>query len=251
MDGSTRDGAPPSVLAKATLILDALAEAGVAGVSELARLTGLAKTTVNRTANELVTIGLLERAGDGYRLGMRLFELGSRVPGRRQFREAALPFLEDLSHATNQTTHLAVVDETEVVYVERLVGHRSNEVPSSVADRLPLHCTATGKCILAFGGVEHLEELGTAPLEAMTTASITDHDALVDHLDEVRADGVAREVGEVVDGLRSTAAPVFGQGGTLAGALSVTGPIDGFDDGRIEPLVRLAAAGLSRRLGFD
>ncbi len=245
------ESTPPSVLAKAALILDVLGDAGVAGVSELARRTGLAKTTVNRTANELVAVGLVERAGDGYRLGVKLFELGSRVPGRRQFREAALPFLEDLSHATNQTTHLAVVDETDVVYVERLVGHRSNEVPSSVADRLPLHCTATGKCILAFGADEHLIGLSAEPLEARTPASITDYGALVDHLDTVRADGVAREVGEVVEGLRSTAAPVLGQGGTLVGALSVTGPIDGFDDGRIEPLVRLAAAGLSRRLGFD
>ncbi|MEL7158059.1 MAG: IclR family transcriptional regulator, partial [Actinomycetota bacterium] len=193
----------PSVLSKVAVILDVLAELGVAGVSELARETGLAKGTVFRLAAELVELGMVERAGDGYRLGSKLFELGSRVPGRRQFREAALPFLEDLSHATGQTVHLAVLDGTEVMYVERLVGDRSNEVPSAVASRLPLNCTATGKCLLAFGPPVLAESIFAHPLTALTASSITDADRLAGELEEVRVEGVAGEVVEVEAGNRT------------------------------------------------
>ncbi|MEM9036440.1 MAG: IclR family transcriptional regulator [Actinomycetota bacterium] len=237
------------MLARAVRLLEVLAEVGVAGVSELSRRTGLPKTTVHRTAAELDALGLVERAGDGFRLGGRLFELGSRVPGRRHLRDAALPFLEDLSRATNQTVHLAVLDGGEVFYVERLVGSRSSEVPSSVADRLPLHCTATGKCVLAFGPPHLLDEVLTRPLVALTDASTTDPDELRRGLRDVRATGVAEEIGEVAGGLRSLAAPIRGHGDELIGALSATGPMDDFPVERIEPMVVMAAAGLSRRLG--
>lgn len=226
-----------------------LAELGVVGPSELSRHTGLAKTTAYHTALELEAAGLVERAGDGFRLGPKLFELGSRVPGRRYLRDAALPYLEDLSQATRQTVHLAVLDGQDVLYVERLVGRRSKEVPSSVAARLPLHCTATGKCILAFGPVSALEAMSDEAVVAMTDRSITDLDELRRHLAEVRTAGVAQERGEVADGLQSLAAPIFGYAQELIGALSATGPVDDFDVDRVEPLVRLAAAGLSRRLG--
>ncbi len=239
----------PTVLSKVAAIFDALAPLGVAGVSQLSRETGLAKGTVFRLAAELVELGLLERAGDGYRLGPKLFELGSLVPGRRQFRDAALPFLEDLSQATNQTVHLAVLDGTDVMYVERLVGERSAEVPSAVASRLPLNCTATGKCLLAFGPEALRGEVLTQPLVALTTASITDTDRLAIELDRVRHAGVATETGEVVDGVSSIAAPVWEVGDRLAGAISATGPIDDFDPTQVAALVRLAANGLSHRLG--
>lgn len=230
-------------------ILDAVGELGVAGVSQLARHTGVAKGSVHRLAGDMVDHGLLERAGDGYRLGPKLFELGSRVPGRRQFREAALPFLEDLWHASNQTVHLAVLDGTEVMYVERLVVDRSNEVPSVVAGRFPLHCTATGKCLLAFGPPELLEQVTAQPLPALTDASITAIDGLSAELDRVRSEGVAFEVGEVVDGVRSVAAPVWELGDSLAGAISATGPVEDFPTEQVTTLVRLAASGLSHRLG--
>ena len=245
------DPPPDSVLARAVLLLDVMGRSGVVGVSELSRQTGLAKTTTHRLAAELVELGLVERAGDGYRLGTRLFELGARVPGRRHFRDAALPFLEDLSRATDQTVHLAVLDGTDVLYVERLVGRRSAEVPSSVATRLPLHCTATGKCLLAFGPTELVDRVLAAPLEPLTERSITDRDRLRHELEAIRDTGLAHEIGEVALDLRSVAAPVRELGGTVAGALSATGPIEDFDPDRIGPLVKLAAAGLSRRLGAD
>lgn len=243
-----------TVIGKVRVILDELADAasqgsGRVGLSELTRRTGLAKATVHRICGELVDWGVVERAVDAFRLGPVLFDLGSRVPGRRAFRDAALPFLGDLEAATAQTVHLAVLDQGEVLYVERLPGRSTADVPSSVAARLPLHCTATGKCLLAFGPDELLDRVVTAGLVPLTTNSISDAGELMNHLDQVRETGVSYEKGEVVDDLVSVGAPVFGAWNRLAGAISVTGDFDDDDIARLTPLVRVTASALSRRLG--
>ena len=239
----------PSVVGKVRRILDALGDGDVLGLSELARRSALAKPTVHRLCGELVEWGVVERAGDAFRLGPKLFELGGRVPGRRHLRDAALPFVEDLFVATGQTVHLAVLDGLEVIYVERLTGRRFEPAPSAVADRLPLHCTATGKCLLAFGPPELLDAVIAGGLAARTRRSITDGDALVAELARVRRDGTATEQGEVSDGHVSVGAPVFALGDRIAGAISVTGQEGVVDMEQCRTLVRLTAGGLSRRLG--
>lgn len=248
---SSADVSKPSVsvLSKAVLVLDTVSAAGVIGASQLARDCGLPKTTAFRLANELCAVGLLDRAGDGFRLAPKLFELGSRVPGRRHLRDAALPHLEDLSRASGQTVHLAVLDGSDVFYVERLVGARSSEVRSAVAARLPLHCTATGKCLLAFGSEEMAATTLAAALVPKTSRSITDAGVLAVELAAVRERGFATEVGEVQEQLCSVAAPVWAFGGELVGAISATGPIDEFDHVGCQELVCSAAALLSSRLG--
>ena len=239
------------MLSKAVLILEALGEVGVAGVTQLSKRTGLAKTTVHRTARELHRVGLVEPAGDAFRLAPKLFELGNRVPGRRSLRDTALPFLEHLAYATNQTIHLGVLEGTEVSYVERLVGGRPSDVPSAVAARLPLHCTATGKCLLAFGPADLTStSRATTELLALTDHSITDRRVLNNELEMIRATGLASEMNEVADGFCSTAAPIRRSNGDLAGALSATGPVHGYATARIEILVLEAAQALSRRLGY-
>ena len=249
--GSNQEHQPPSVLAKAVSVLDALSKSRVAGVSEIGRQTGLAKTTAHRTLQELQKVGLVERTGDAYRLAPKLFELGNRVPGRRTFREAALPYLEHLAYITNKTVHLGVLEGTEVFYVERLVGGQPSDVPSTVAERRPLHCTATGKCILAFGPSElRTEVLDANELLALTSESITDPRALERELQTVVDSGLANEVNEVSIGFCSIAAPIRKTGGSLAGALSATGPLDTYDRKQVSALVEEAATALSHRLGY-
>jgi DNA-binding IclR family transcriptional regulator len=150
--GRLQDADASSVLGKARIILDAFTvEDDELPLSELVRRTALAKATVHRLCGELLAWGLLERSGTSYRLGLRLFELGQRVPRQRILRETALPYLEDLLAATQETVHLAIREGLEVLDVEKIVGHRQVPQPSRIAGRLPLHCTATGKVLLAFG----------------------------------------------------------------------------------------------------
>ena len=195
---------PPSVLGKADALLGAFAvdDDQELGLSELARRTGLAKATVHRLATELVTLDYLERSGTRFRLGCRLFELGQRVPRPAVLREAARPFMEDLLIATHETIHLAVRDGHEVLYVEKLAGRRRVAAPSRVAGRMPLHCTATGKAILAFSPPDVQARVLESRLARRTPFTITDPRALGAELRRVAHDGLAVEMEETRHGAR-------------------------------------------------
>ncbi|WP_293059795.1 helix-turn-helix domain-containing protein, partial [Mycobacterium sp.] len=136
----TGQSSVPTVLARATAILAAFdRESQILGVSALAHCTGLAKSTVHRLAGELAQHGFLERRREGFVLGLRLFELGELVPRQLDLRGAALPYMADLRAATKQTVHLAVLDDTQVVYVEILRHRDAPPLPSRVGGRFPAH----------------------------------------------------------------------------------------------------------------
>ena len=238
----------PTVLQKVDRILGAFADAPALGLSELARRSGVAKASTHRLAGELVACGFLERDGTRFRLGGRLFELGEMVPRYREVRVVAQPFMEDLYVATGDTVHFGVRDGHEVLYLSKVMGHHGVDAPSKVAGRMPLHCTATGKALLAFSEPALLEEVVAAGLEARTPHTITTSRLLRESVQRARRVGAATEREELRPGHGSTAAPVFGPRG-LAGAVSVTAPLHRRNPQRLVPVVRTAALALSRSLG--
>jgi DNA-binding IclR family transcriptional regulator len=245
-----RDPPSESVIGRVATILDTIAESPRRiGLSELARRSGVAKSSVHRICSELLVHGLVDRVGDGWTLGPKLFELGQRVPARRRLRDVTMPFLEDLYIDTRRTVHLAALEGDHVVYVEKLAGRDTVVTPSEVAGRMPLHCTATGKCLLAFAGDETSERVLGGPLIAYTPRTITDPAVLRIELEAVRADGVALERDEFADGFSSVAAPIFGLLGTALGALSVTTASTRFNAAALTPLVVSAAAKATARFG--
>ncbi|MFF0087043.1 IclR family transcriptional regulator [Streptomyces canus] len=236
------------MLDKAAAILDCFIPGGEAfRLSELSVRSGLPKPTVHRLAADLVRLGWLERSGPHYRLGAKLFELGSLVPHRLDLREAALPFLQDLFEATRETVHLGVREGLEIVYLERIHGHEALRLPSRIGGSLPLSCTGVGKALLAFSGPELTEELLSQPLPSLTPHSITDPARLRMALEKTRVSGLAYEEQEAALGVSCIAAPVF-DGGAAVAALSVAVPRDRFSPAQLAPAVRTAALGLSRVL---
>src|SRR5699024_9032436 len=214
-----------SVLGKARLILEAFALDDVElSLTELARRTGISKASVHRLAQELLEWGMLERSGQEYRLGMRAFELGSRVPRFRVLRDAARPFMESLHLEFKETVHLAVLDGLEVLYLEKIAASTRATQPSRIAGRMPLHCTATGKVLLAFSSSTLIEGLLQRKLERLTPSTIVAPGLLVDHLRNVKTSGFAVEREETAAGYCSVAVPVFGPNRLLLGALSITAP---------------------------
>jgi len=236
------------MLDRAADILDCFIPSGEAfRLSELSARSGLPKPTVHRLAADLVRLGWLERSGPHYRLGAKLFELGSLVPHRLDLREAALPFLQDLFEATRETVHLGVREGLEIVYLERIHGHEALRLPSRIGGSLPLSCTGVGKALLAFSGPELTEELLSQPLPSLTPHSITDPARLRTALEKTQVSGLAYEEQEAALGVSCIAAPVF-DGGTAVAALSVAVPRDRFSPAQLAPAVRTAALGLSRVL---
>jgi DNA-binding IclR family transcriptional regulator len=240
---------PKSVLARGLLVLDAFSSAdGELSLAALAARTGLPKPTAYRLASGLVEWGGLERTPSGYRLSMKLFELGQRVARPRDLRGAALPYLEDLYEATHENIHLAVQDEMHTFFLEKVTGHRSMPIMSGVGGRLPVHCTATGKLFLAYGSAGYFQRVAAAGLHRYTPRTTTMPGMLRKELDRVleRGYGVNHEECEV--GVSAVAAPVFDRHKRLLAAISITGNGSKLDLDRLAPAVRTAAFAVSREL---
>ncbi|WP_078600861.1 IclR family transcriptional regulator [Streptomyces violens] len=246
-----RDAPEPmnSVLGKVRPILEAFTEQDSSlPLAELVRRTGIAKATVHRLAQELVDWGLLERDGCDYRLGLRLFEMGQRVHRQRILREVAQPYMEDLLLVTHETIHFAIHDALDVVYLDKIFPHRGLNEESRVAGRLPLHCTATGKAILAFSPDSLFLQVVRHGLKPVTRHTVVSPGRLRAQLDRIRADGIVLESEEIRLGYASLAVPVFGRDSSLVGALSITAPTYRMDAVKHATALRTAALGIGRSL---
>jgi DNA-binding IclR family transcriptional regulator len=239
-----------SYLRRVSSVLGAFrAEDDSVSTAELARRTGLPKSTVHRIAVALADESLLERHGAEMRLGLRLFEIGLRVPRQRVLRDAALPYMSDLREATRQTIHLAVLEGNEVVYVEILGSPGGPVLPSRTGGRLPAHVTGVGKAILAFSPPEVTRAVLDGELARVSERSVVAPGLLAKELARVRREGVAYDKEESGHGIVCAAGPIFGRDGEVLGALSASGWSTTMRLDRMAPAVHTATLALSRSLG--
>ena len=230
-----------SVAGRISMLIGAFdATSPTLSLSQLTERTGLPKSTVHRMADQLVEFKWLERTPTGYRLGLRFFEVGGLVSSRTHLRERALPFLQDLQSGTKHSVHLGILEGHDVVILEKLWGHDSMTLPTRVGGRMPAHCTAAGKALLAFAPDKTIDELITSGLERRTGRTIVVPELFRQELAAVRTAHWALETEENVAGLRCVAAPIRGSGRAIA-AVSVSGPVHKIDVSRVVPLVRRCA----------
>lgn len=238
-----------TVVGKAFRIIDAFTPGEISlSLAEISRRTGLPKSTAHRQIALLESWNVLEREGERLRLGLRLFEWGSLVPRQRAMRDAAVPFMEDLYEATHETVHLGLLEDLDVVYVNKISGHQRARVPTSVGARMPSHCTGLGKAILAFSPPAIIDSLLARGLKALTPHSVASPAALRQQLDRIRELGVAFEYEESALGVSCVAAPIRNADGWAVGAISVTGPSQNVTYEALAPALKRAGFGLSREL---
>lgn len=240
---------------RAVQLLEALARSD-AGISELARATGLHKATVHRLVRTLRELGLVELGPDGvrYRLGLRLLELGGRVLARLDLRDVARPYLTELRDRTRLTVHMAILDGAEVVYIEKLDSPANLRMASFVGTRNPAYCTALGKAILAALSDDELEAvLARTRFLPRTANTLTSVAALREELAATRARGFSIDNVENEEGIRCVGAPVYGHTGRVVASISVSGPIFSVTMDGVNELGRLVAdiaQQISRALGY-
>jgi DNA-binding IclR family transcriptional regulator len=247
--GDSRRGR--SVLGRALAVLGSFSdERPEQTLGEIAAVTGLASATTHRLVTELVEWGVLERPARGrYRIGIRLWQLGSLAPVARDLRDSALPALQDLAAVTGQVVHLVVLDGHEALFVERLAGHTDVPVRSRVGRRLPLHASGPGKVLLAHAPAEFVDELLARKLPRTAAGTITDPGRLRRALADIRSMGYCLSRDEMTDGASSVAAPIVGPSGEVVASVSVVVPSSTENLQLLVPAVRVTAAAVTRALG--
>lgn len=219
-------------------------------LSDLARRAGVSLPTAHRRAAELVAWGALERDATGrYRIGLRLWEVGSLAPRAPGLREAALPFMEDLYVVTRENVQLAVRDNQEMVFVERITGRHAIVVRTRVGGRFDLHATGVGQVLMAYAPAAVQEQVLVGPLARYASGTITDPDVLRRELAEIRRRGYAVSTRAVTDDATSVAAPVRSGEGEVVAAVSIVVAADTARPRELAPYVLTAAQGISRALG--
>jgi DNA-binding IclR family transcriptional regulator len=237
-----------SSLSKALTILDAFTERDVAvSMTELAKRTGLPRSTAHRLIGELVRWGALERTAAGLSIGLRLFELG-HLGAPRSLGDVALPYLEGLQAATRKTVNLGVRDRGDIVYLVKLSSSGARVPESRQGGRLPLHCTALGKAILASSPDEVVDEVLSGSLAKVTSATRTEPDVIRMELTTIRRRRVAFEFGESAPGVICVASGVTTARQGVVAAVSVTGLSSPADARRVAPAVLTTALSLSHAL---
>lgn len=165
--------APSAVIDRVSLVLDAFDGPGRLTLAQIVRRTGLPRSSAHRMLERLVQLRWLRRSGRDYELGMRLVELGSLAVHQDRVHRAAMPVLHELHRATGLVVHLAVLDGSDVVYLEKVGDRMMAAIPTRVGGRNPAHCTAVGKSMLAAGGEDVLDSFTAELLPRKTKYSIS------------------------------------------------------------------------------
>lgn len=220
------------------------------GITAIAQEIGLPKSTVSRLVNDLVEYRYLERGRGGVRLGLRLFELGQRASGPRELRQIARAQMSDLRQATGRTVQMAVLEGSDVVYIEILPGESRLSAPQRGEEggRLPAHATALGKALLAFSPPGVVDEVLAASMQTFTPNTITDPSVLRRQLSSVRETGVAYQFEESGPGLTAVGSTILTPWKTAFAAISMSGRVGEFQPKQFASAVRSTALSISRQI---
>jgi DNA-binding IclR family transcriptional regulator len=242
--------------AKALSLLDAftLQEPSLS-LSELMERTGLPRATAFRLLATLEQCGYVVKDGVDYSLGFKLFVLGNVVAEGLDLRRVAHRHLEALRDATGETVQLAVLENWQIVHLDRAISHQSVAyMVSHVGAILPAYCTALGKALLAYQGEDLVDAwASTQELRRHTANTITTASGLLDELRRIRSRGYSIDDEERELGVRCIGAPVFDRDGHAIAAISLGAPTGRLprtlDGSEVAMRVVAAALAISRELG--
>jgi IclR family KDG regulon transcriptional repressor len=245
-----------SVLEKATLILDVVAESpGEATLTSIAQRLGQPRSSTHRLLSELVHLGLLFRVGSAtYVPGPRLARWGDAASGSRDIVRIAKPPMLRLRDAVRESVHLYVRQRDRRVCVSAVEGHYELRHFTEVGKPLPLSVGASGKVLLAFADpATQAQELRRVAREPLTPRAPT-VDQLTAELERIRTTEWSMSFGEREEGLAAAAVPIRDLNGTVHAALSISGPTPRLTADRFEELraeLVTAADEISRAQGWS
>lgn len=215
-------------LDRAVSVLELLGESeGPLGLADVCERMSLHKSTAHRALMVLERCGLIERTPENrFRLGLKLYELGTRAVEQMDLRARVHPWFRRLSAQVGETVHLGVLQKTSVVYLDKIEPvNRRVWLASRIGASNPVYCTAMGKAMLAFlPGETASGIIGRIRFVRFTPRTLITPEALTRSLDRVRRRGYAIDDEEVELGVRCVGAPILNDSGYPMAAVSVSGP---------------------------
>ena len=248
---------PIKVLNKSLSVLELLLQKGSAmNMTEISERLKIYPSTVHRILDTLKHWGYVEQDShtQKYRLGLKVLELGMAKLHQMDLVREASPYLKELVNQCNETVHLGVLEEGEVLYLAKEESSQTIRMISYVGKRAFLHCTALGKILLAYMSEEEREKiLEDRELPRLTENTITDKRELEKELDKVREQGFALDREENEKDVRCVAAPIRNHQGKVIAAISISTPIFRIDvntrNNQKEALLEISKK-ISKRLGY-
>jgi DNA-binding IclR family transcriptional regulator len=225
--------------------------------SQISKILGLNKSTVTRLLFSLEEAGFLrkDQKTNEFSLTHKLFRIGSVYLNQIGIRTEAKPLLIELASQFKETVHLAILNDFEVFYIDKVESFKSVGMMSKIGNKSPAYCTGVGKVLLAHFDEKNLETyFQSVKLRRYTPNTITDPEELKLHLRRIREQGYAVDDSEHEIEIKCTAAPLRDSSGNVVAAISISGPGFRMTRRRIEneliPAVRKAASTISARLGY-
>ncbi|MGH3951927.1 MAG: IclR family transcriptional regulator [Pseudonocardiaceae bacterium] len=253
------DGAHEPVLVqsvdRAINVLELLARAGDAGITEIAGELGVHKSTASRLVYTLQARELVEQQGERGRftIGIGMLRFAGAVTGQLDIARLGAPLCVALAEKLGETVNIAVLDGSVAINVSQARGASAVAAQNWTGQRTPLHATSSGKVLLAALDESKREPIFAGGLFAYTANTITDPDDLRSVLQRVAEDGYATCVEELEPGLHALAVPVHGADNEVVAAISASGPSYRLSRKRMRQVadeLRTAALDLSNSLGY-
>lgn len=224
-------------------------------ISEISTILGINKSTVSRTMATLASEGFVYKDPDTkkYRLGFSLLSLSSIVNSNMDVYRESQPILNKLVENLGETAHISVLDQLEVIYLQKVECNHPVRFLTHVGRRNPPYCTSSGKILLAYAEEKMVEAVIAKGLKKFTKTTISHPEQLRIHLKEIRKKGYTASFEEFHEGVVSIAAPIYDYRGKVIASLSVVGPKQRIQTNKVQGFAKkiiAAAHEISESMGY-
>jgi IclR family acetate operon transcriptional repressor len=243
------------VLDRSLKLLELVAEADGAVLTDLADQSGMAPSTVHRLLTSLAQHGMVTHDGEtgAWTIGVKAFEIGTAYLRFRKLGTISRPFLKELMEGCGETANIAIEDDGDVVFISQVESHAPMRAFFRPGRRGPIHASGIGKAILSTWPDARIEAvLSGRSLQHFTDRTRDTIPMLLKDIETIRTRGWSIDDEEHTLGMRCVAAPIFDEYGEAVAGISVSGPAVRLPDSKINafgPLVKAAAESLTKAMG--
>lgn len=209
-------------LIKSLQVLELVARNNKLSIKQISEMSGLGKSTAHRILATLKYMNYVNQdENSNYFATLKIFQLGTVVSNNIPIKRLAKPYLDELFAKCNETVNLGIMDNYEVVYLDKVLTKQPLRIDLDMESKIPFYCSALGKVMIAFNDCHYPKETN---FKNFTTSTIYSDEVLVRELKNVQRLGYAIDDEEYIDGLVCLAVPICSSKGEVIAGISIAMP---------------------------